>query len=128
MTASTTTRLVLLAHGSRDPRWRRPFEALLDRLQRALGADRVRLAYLESAAPDLAAVAQEAHRDGVLELRLLPLFMAGGGHVDHDIPVLARAAEALHPELAVSLAPPVGEHDAVVSAIEEVARALLETA
>jgi len=47
-------------------------------LQREVGFDRVRLAYMEFAAPDLISAAGEAARDGVTKLRLLPLFLAGG--------------------------------------------------
>ena len=40
--------LVLFAHGSRDPEWARPFEALRARLERRLPATPVVLAFLES--------------------------------------------------------------------------------
>ncbi len=122
-----TTRVVLMAHGSRDPRWRAPFERLAATLARDLGGERVRLAYMEFAAPSLDDVAAEAQRDGVARLSILPLFMAGGGHVDQDIPVLARRVEARHPGLVVEVAGAIGEAPRVVAAIEAIARELIES-
>ncbi len=121
------TRVVLMAHGSRDPRWRAPFESLAATLARDLGAERVRLAYMEYAAPSLDEVAAEARREGVERLIVLPLFMAGGGHVDQDIPVLARQAEARHPGLVVEVAGAIGEEPRVVAAIEAIASDLIES-
>ncbi len=119
------SRVVLMAHGSRDPRWRAPFERLAEVLTRDLGSHRVRLAYLEAATPGLAEVAAEAVRDGIARLTILPLFMAGGGHVDQDIPAQARAAEARHPGLEVSIASAIGEEPRVAAAIEAIARDLI---
>jgi hypothetical protein len=45
--------LVLLAHGSKDPRWRAPFERIAQELQKKLGKQRVRLAYMEFVGPTL---------------------------------------------------------------------------
>lgn len=123
---TTSTRVVLLAHGSRDPRWRAPFERLAAVLARDLGGERVRMAYMEFASPSLADVAAEAARDGITRLSVLPLFMAGGGHVDHDIPVLAREVESRHAGMAVEVAGAIGEEPRVVAAIEEIARDLIE--
>jgi sirohydrochlorin cobaltochelatase len=114
-----------MAHGSRDPRWRVPFERLAATLARDLGDGRVRLAYMEFASPSLSEVAEEARRDGVTRLCILPLFMAGGGHVDHDIPALAREVERLSPGLTVEVVGAVGEEPRVVAAIEEIARDLV---
>ena len=54
-------------------------------------------------------VAEEAVRDGVSELRVLPLFISAGGHVERDIPEQASGIEREHPALAVELLPAVGE-------------------
>lgn len=116
-------RLILLAHGSPDPRWRAPFERLARALQEDLGEKSVRLAFLEFAAPSLADVASEAAAQGVRRLRVLPLFMAGGGHVDRDIPVLAERIRQHHPGLAIEILPAVGDHPRFFAALREIARA-----
>ena len=45
--------LVLLAHGSRDPQWRVPFERIVDAVQGQSGKTKVRLAYMEFIEPTL---------------------------------------------------------------------------
>lgn len=117
-----TTRLVLFVHGSRDPRWREPFERLAADLADDLGPDRVRLVYMEIVGPRLDEAAAEAARDGVTRLRVLPLFMAGGAHVDKDIPEQVAAVRARHPGLAVELLPPIGEDPRFVSLLRRLAR------
>lgn len=102
-------RLILFVHGSRDPGWLAPFERLAAELQRELGEERVRLACMEFVSPTLPEVAEEAVRDGVSELRVLPLFISAGGHVERDIPEQASGIEREHPALAVELLPAVGE-------------------
>ena len=114
-------RLVLLAHGSQDPRWRAPFEKLLADLAEELGPGRVRLAYLEFSAPSLLHVASEAQTDGVRELRVLPLFLASGAHVATDIPAQAGEAERRFPGVRVTVLHPVGEHPRMLQLLRELA-------
>ncbi len=113
-------RLVLFAHGSADPRWRAPFERLAADVAAEVGAERVRLAYMESAEPTLAQVAEEAARDGAA-LVVLPLFMASGVHVNRDVEARARAAESAHPGLRVEVLPAVGEDPRLARALREIA-------
>lgn len=122
LTPHRTTRLILLAHGSRDPRWRAPFERLEADLAAAIGVARVRLAYMEFAAPTLLDRAAEAERDGVTELRVLPLFLSAGAHVAHDIPAQVAEARGHHPGLRIEVLQPIGEHPRFASLLREIAR------
>jgi sirohydrochlorin cobaltochelatase len=121
-------RLVLMAHGSRDPRWCAPFERFVTTLKADLGAHTVRLAYMEFVTPTLADVAAEAMRDGVQHLHILPLFMAGGAHVDDDIPAQVAAVTARFPALALTVLPPIGEHPRLVTLMQDIVKAYAESA
>jgi sirohydrochlorin cobaltochelatase len=118
--------LVLFAHGSPDARWRAPFEQLARELQAAHPAPAVQLAYMEFATPSLEEAAVVALAAGIRRLRLLPLFMAGGGHVGRDIPRMVAAVEERHPGLSIEILPPVGEDTRVQSAIRRIASESLE--
>jgi len=120
--SADTIRLILFAHGSRDPRWRAPFERLAAELSGELGPERVRLAYMEFVGPTLADVAAEAARDGLTRLRLLPLFLSAGAHVARDIPDQVTAARRAHPELRIEVMEPIGEHPRFAALVREVAR------
>jgi sirohydrochlorin cobaltochelatase len=119
------TRLVLFAHGSRDPRWRKPFEELHEDIAGACGRETVRLAYLEFASPSLHDVACEAHRDGIRTLRVLPLFMAGGAHLHHDLPEFVAKARAAYRDLGIEVLPAIGEHPLFQDLLRGVARGAL---
>lgn len=112
--------LVLVAHGSRDPRWRVPFERLVDSL-RAAGV-RVELGYLEAASPSIPEALEAAASTGARRITVLPLFMASGGHVDHDIPPLLEAARVRRPGLRITQLGPVGEHPRFVDLLIAIAR------
>jgi sirohydrochlorin cobaltochelatase len=116
------SRLVLLAHGSRDPRWRAPFEAFTAHLVADLGAHKVRLAYMEFVSPSLVDMAEEAIRDGIQQVKIMPLFMAGGAHVDRDIPVQVQEVKDRFPSLELTVLPPIGEHPRLVAVMQEIVK------
>ena len=121
-TTDRPTRGVLLfAHGARDPRWARPFEAVAARL-RLLAPDlQVTLAFLEFMAPDLRTAGDALAAQGCTRVSVVPLFLGAGGHVRKDLPMLLDALRAGHPRVVWDLAPAVGEDEAVVAAMAEVA-------
>src|SRR5690606_11826334 len=98
--------VILLAHGSSDPRWRQTFENLAaPTLASVEGAS---IAYMELCEPSLQEVVRNGQRRGIEEFSVVPLFLAAGRHLRKDIPEMIRALEQ---ELGVSihLTPPVGE-------------------
>lgn len=107
---------LLLAHGSRDPQWRKPFEQVLTQA-RLLGAGPVALCFLESMTPDFQAGVDELVQQGVNHLQVVPLFLAAGGHVRQDLPRLAEEAMRRHPALTIALGTPIGEEPEIQKAI-----------
>ncbi|MGI5425619.1 sirohydrochlorin chelatase [Streptomyces sp. CA-179760] len=102
--------LVVVAHGSRDPRALSTVRALLDRV-RALRPDvPVHLGHIELNAPllpdTLAAL-------GDTEAVLVPLLLSRGYHVKQDIPEMAEASRAR-----THLAAPLGPHPLLVDALQ----------
>ena len=114
-------RLIVFAHGSRDAAWRRTFERVVDELQKRVGQEKVRLAYLQFVSPTLREAGEEAVRAGYQRLRILPMFFSGGGHVDADIPDQVAELERSFPGLQVEVLGAIGEHPAVVAAMLDVA-------
>ena len=106
--------LVLFAHGSRDPRWARPFESLAARLSKKF---LVRLAYLEIMKPSLGEAVSALAAAGARSVRVVPLFLGPGGHVKDDLPRLVAAVRRAHPELELVLEKPIGEQQKVLAAI-----------
>jgi sirohydrochlorin cobaltochelatase len=112
--------LVLFAHGSRDPDWQAPFIALRDSLHPLP----VGLAFMEMAEPTLEMVVTQAlveHSD-LTQMTILPLFMAQGGHLRHDVPNQVAAMQARYPNCTFTVLPPVGQHPKVVAAMQDLCR------
>jgi sirohydrochlorin cobaltochelatase len=106
--------IVLFAHGSRDPDWARPFEAIAAQLS---GEFLVRLAYLEIMHPTLGEAVGELAAAGARSIRVVPVFFGAGGHVKEDLPRLVAEAKRAHPAVKLTLEAPIGEQPAVIAAI-----------
>jgi len=107
MTASKA--VILLGHGSRDPLWRRPLEAVADRLRASRPGLPVCCAFLEMEQPDLAAGVEQVLAGHVRELTIVPMFLGTGKHARDDLPLMVDALRLRYPELRIDLRPPVGE-------------------
>lgn len=112
--------LVLLAHGSKDPQWRVPFERIVDAVQGQSGKTKVRLAYMEFIGQTLMDVARECVAQQISHLRILPLFWSIGAHLATDVPEQLSQAKAQFPQLEVELLAPVGEDPRLTRLIQQI--------
>ncbi len=113
--------VILFAHGSRDPLWRAPVEAVAQAVAQAAQDAHVRCAYLELCEPDLPSAAAELVRDGARHIRVLPLFLGVGRHARHDLPLLLQNLQTEHPGVQFELLPTVGENPRVIALLAELA-------
>lgn len=110
------TGILLFAHGSRDPNWKRPFESLLSETQR-LASGPVALAFLESMQPDFDHGIQALLDQGVRHIRVVPIFLAAGSHLRQDLPQMITAVQAAHPGITIEVTPAIGEVPQIQAAI-----------
>jgi len=115
--ASVRRAIVLFAHGARDPQWARPFQQLVIELGGLLPGERIALAFLDLMSPSLPACAASLHGEGVRSLRVVPVFLGSGGHLKEDLPRLVAMIRGSHPDLEVTVEPPIGEQAEVIAAI-----------
>jgi len=113
--------IVLLAHGSRDARWREPIEAVARRVSEHAPGALVRCAYLELSQPDLRTAMADLVAAGVQAVRVVPLFLGMGKHLREDLPRLLETLRALHPQVPVELARAVGEEPEVLDLLARLA-------
>jgi sirohydrochlorin cobaltochelatase len=78
--------------------------------------------------PTLAEAAERLIDEGCSNIHVVPLFLGTGGHVRHDLPALMAEVEGRHPEVRIQLHPVVGEAEAVLDAMAQVALQLSEAA
>ncbi|MEV8548540.1 sirohydrochlorin chelatase [Streptomyces glaucescens] len=101
--------LVVVAHGSRDPRALATVRALLDRVRALRPGLPVHLGHIELNQPLLpGTLAALGDREAVL----VPLLLSRGYHVKQDIPAMAAAAPAR-----TRLAAPLGPHPLLVDTL-----------
>ena len=113
--------LILFAHGSRDPQWRAPMEAVA---ARAAGLDpqtHVACAYLELMVPNLPTCASSLAVAGVTDLTIVPMFLGVGRHAREDLPLLVEQLRQQHPQIHISLRPAIGEDERVVDMLARIA-------
>ena len=112
-----TDAILLFAHGSRDPGWTEPFERLAARVRAERPDARVALAYLEITPPTLEDAAAALVAGGAREVAVVPVFLAPGGHVRRDLPLIVGRLQGRHPGARFRVLPTIGEADAVTGAI-----------
>ena len=106
----------LLAHGSRNPQWRLPFEVIAARLQVAQPQRRIMLCYLELWTPSLDEGMREAYAAGLRQYRISPLFWSSGRHLQEDLPALVAQLRAELPGCEIRVDGPLGESEMIIRA------------
>lgn len=96
--------LVVVAHGSRDPRALSTVRTLLDRVREQRPGLSVHLGHIELNEPLLTDTLAGLDADGTADAVLVPLLLARGYHVKRDIPEMAAKAR-VHTRVAAPLGP-----------------------
>jgi sirohydrochlorin cobaltochelatase len=121
MHSDATRGTILFAHGSRDPLWRKPIEAVASHIQQIAPAVHVRCAYLELTVPDLPTSAAELATLGVTSITVVPLFLGVGKHAREDLPLLMAELKSSHPQIAFNLRLAIGEEAQVIELMARIA-------
>ncbi|MCW8123014.1 sirohydrochlorin chelatase [Streptomyces anthocyanicus] len=107
--------LLVVAHGSRDPRHAATVHALVRRV-RALRPDvRVETGFLDFNVPSVPGVLESLETEGVRDVVALPLLLTRAFHAKADIPAVLAAAP---PRLRVRQAEVLGPSPLLLSALE----------
>jgi sirohydrochlorin cobaltochelatase len=105
----TADALILFAHGARDPRWSAPLNALATAIRAHAGAASVRTAFLELQPPTLPEALEAVASEGALRIHVVPVFWAGAGHVENDLPPILAPFSARYPQVTVRVLPVLSE-------------------
>lgn len=113
--------IVLFAHGSRDPLWRKPIEAIAARTLAMAPENLVRCAYLELTEPSLYDCVAELARQGISAIKVVPLFLGVGRHAREDLPVLMAGLMTRYPHIQFTLEPAIGEDERLIDLVAHMA-------
>jgi sirohydrochlorin cobaltochelatase len=82
--------VILFAHGSSDAQWRGAVESLREELSAEIEGEPL-VAFMERATPILEDVVSSSYGQSRRSFLILPLFLAPGGHMTHDVlPLIER--------------------------------------
>ena len=113
--------IVLFAHGSRDPLWHRPIQAVAAAIVRREPATTVACAYLELSIPDLHTTCAHLIRQGARTLTIVPLFLGVGKHAREDLPALISQMQRRWPDVDFQLQAAVGENPRMIELLADIA-------
>jgi sirohydrochlorin cobaltochelatase len=118
---NTATGVILFAHGSRDPRWRLPIDAVALEMANQWPGLSVACAFLELTTPDLATTVESLMMQDKTHLRIVPMFLGVGRHAREDLPQLVADMVKAYPKVHFELVPSIGEHPAMTQLMAQIA-------
>jgi len=113
--------VIVFAHGSRDPQWRLPVEAVAHQITQSDASVGVRCAYLELCEPDLPTACEELVAMGASRIHVLPLFFGMGKHAREDLPALMQAMGQKHPSVHFKQLATAGEDPRMTALLARIA-------
>ena len=116
-----TQGIVLFAHGSRDPLWRAPIEAVEAHIRAHHPGVAVRCAYLELTTPDLPQAVADLVDQGATAVTIVPMFLGTGKHAREDLPMLVAELRARHPRVQVHVQAAIGEDPRMTALMAHIA-------
>lgn len=119
--STQTTGVILFAHGSRDPLWRLPIDAVAQQMLAKQPGLSVAVAFLELTQPDLPSTVEVLMKQGVDRVRIVPMFLGVGRHAREDLPELVHGLTLAYPQMSFELLPAIGEHPAMTDLMADIA-------
>ncbi|MEE1845466.1 MULTISPECIES: sirohydrochlorin chelatase [unclassified Streptomyces] len=110
--------LLVIAHGSRDPRHAATVHALTARVRSLRPGLRVETGFLDFNAPSVPRVLERLAAQGAQDVVALPLLLTRAFHAKSDIPTVLREARGRLPRLRVRQAEVLGPSPLLNSALE----------
>ena len=111
--------LLVVAHGSRDPRHAATVHALTERVRALRPGLRVETGFLEFNAPSVPRVLERLAAEGAQDVVTLPLLLTRAFHAKTDIPSVLREARTRLPRLRVRQAEVLGPSPLLNAALEQ---------
>jgi sirohydrochlorin cobaltochelatase len=113
--------IVLFAHGSRDPLWRLPIEAVAHQMKRLSPDVPVMCAFLELTTPDLPTCVEEMTSMGLKKIAVVPMFLGIGKHAREDLPDIMKNLQISYPQIQFELRRAIGDEPELTLAMAQIA-------
>ena len=107
-TVASETGLLIVGHGTRDPRGQAEMLEVAQRVAQRVPGIVCQSCSLEFASPTIAEGVARLVEQGVRQIAAMPLLLFAAGHVKQDIPAALAEAAARHPGVAIRMSPYLG--------------------
>jgi sirohydrochlorin ferrochelatase len=114
----TAPALVILAHGSRDPRSAATVHALAECLRERRDDLRIETSFLDHCPPTPYQVFDKLVADGVEEAVVVPLLLSGAFHARVDVPAVIDEARSRYPQLLVLASDVLGYDETLLDVLD----------
>ena len=113
---------ILLAHGSRDKIWKKPFEELLEKCAKKSPEKKFCLCYLELCDPKLEDTVKYLTDNfpNIATIKIHPLFLSAGIHVNEDMQEILSNLQKTYLNIKFYLNDVIGKNSIVTDAIFKV--------
>jgi sirohydrochlorin ferrochelatase len=122
----TAPALVILAHGSRDPRSAATVHSLVSCLRETRDDLRIEASFLDHCPPSPYQVIDRLASEGVEEVVILPLLLSTAFHAKVDVPAVVDEARSRFPELRIIASDVLGYDDTLLDVLDRRMRAELK--
>ena len=113
---------ILLAHGSKDPIWRKSFEDLIEKSRKTSPKKIFCLCYLELCRPSLSETIKDLADSNykISTIDIHPIFLSAGVHFNEDIQTIVSDLKAIYPHLKFKINGVLGNNSIVSNVILKV--------
>lgn len=105
---SSSKATLFIAHGSREKQTHEEFEVLIEQIRLEMGSQMsVAGAFLSLGTPSVDEALMAMAQAGIDNIRVIPLFVFSGKHIQNDLPTLTQAFKAQNPHIRIDLMGPM---------------------
>jgi sirohydrochlorin ferrochelatase len=107
------TGIAIFAHGSAVEEANEAVREVVRQFTRLSGFELVEPSFLELGQPDLAGAVDKLVARGARRIVVVPYFLTLGKHLKRDLPRIVAAISGIHPDVEITVTPPMDGHPAL---------------
>jgi sirohydrochlorin cobaltochelatase len=111
--------LLVVGHGSRDPRGAKEFQELVSLLRRNNRSLPIEGGFIELSRPPISECVERLVEDGARDISAVPLMLLAAGHAKDDIPATLVREKINHPEVDFHYGRPLGIRPELLELMDE---------
>jgi sirohydrochlorin cobaltochelatase len=111
--------LMIVGHGSRDPRGAREFHDLVDLVRRRNPSLTIEGGFIELSRPPISECVYRLAESGARNVAAVPLMLLAAGHAKDDIPATLVREKMAHPEMSFSYGRALGIRPELLELVDE---------